>query len=103
MASQQTPSTSIRGVSCGFRSLPEYNACRMKGVFLPNSPPYDASPNARCQSSSLVGDAGEQPGGHPLISSSVDAVDGMQVVKLVVSVSTSRLVLVIILTPAFRH
>lgn len=72
----------------------------MKGVFLPNSPPYDASPNARCQSSSLMGDAGEQSAGHPLINSSVDAVDGMQVVKFVVSVSISGLVLVI-LTPAF--
>ncbi|KAG6575173.1 Beta-amylase 7, partial [Cucurbita argyrosperma subsp. sororia] len=82
MASQQTPSTFIRGVSCGLRSLPEYNACRMKGVFLPNSPPYDASPNARCQSSSLIGDAVEQSAGHPLISSSVDAVDGMQIVDV---------------------
>ncbi|XP_022156129.1 beta-amylase 7-like isoform X2 [Momordica charantia] len=81
MVSQQTPPTSIRGgVTCGFRSLAEYNSCRMKGVFMPNSPPYDASSNARCQNSSLMGDAGEQSVGHPLINSSVDAVDGMQMV-----------------------
>ena len=63
---------------------------------MPNSPPYDASPNARCQSSSLVGDAGEQSASHPLISSSVDVVDGMQVVKLVVSVSICGFVLVVL-------
>lgn len=102
MASQQTPPTSIKGASCGFRSLAEYNESRMKGVFMPNSPLYDASLNARCQSSSLIGDAGEQSAGHPLINSSVDAVDGMQVVKLVVSVPISMLVLVFS-APAFRH
>ncbi|XP_023514236.1 beta-amylase 7-like isoform X2 [Cucurbita pepo subsp. pepo] len=82
MASRQTPPSSTRGVGCGSKSLPENNACRMKGVFMPNSPPYDASPNARCQSSSLVGDAGEQSASHPLISSSVDVVDGMQIVEM---------------------
>lgn len=54
---------------------------------MPNSPPYDASSNARCQNPSLMGDAGEQSVGHPLINSSVDAVDGMQVIKLILRIS----------------
>ena len=77
MVSQQTP-TSLRGVSSGYRTSVEYNACSMKGVFMP-TPPYDLSSSARSQNSGMVGDGGEQTESLPLIAGSMEAVNDKQV------------------------
>lgn len=75
MVSQQAPPTSLRGVSSGYRTSVEYNACRMKGVFMPTPSPYDLSSSARSQSSVMVGDGGEQTESLPLIVGSMEVVD----------------------------
>ncbi|XP_044490669.1 beta-amylase 7-like isoform X3 [Mangifera indica] len=80
--SQQTPTTSQRGISPGYRSSVEYNTCRMKGVFMPAASPYDLSPSARSQTSALVGGGGEQTEIHSLIGGSMDTVNDKLVVDL---------------------
>lgn len=77
LVQQQTPPTSLRGVSSGYRGSAEYNASRMKGVFVPVSSPYDVSPSSRSHSG-VVGDRG-QAENHPLIGSSMDTVIDKQV------------------------
>lgn len=79
LVQQQTPPTSLRGVSSGYRSSVEYNASRMKGVFVPASSPYDVSPSSRSHSAVVMGDRGGQAENHPLIGGSMDAVDDKQV------------------------
>lgn len=78
MASQQTPSASLRGVASGYRSPLEYNACQTKGVFMPTPPPYDLSSSSRSQTS-MAGDGEAQRDNHPLIGGSMDNVDEKQV------------------------
>ncbi|EOX95971.1 hypothetical protein QUC31_005312 [Theobroma cacao] len=82
MVSQPTPPTSLRGVSSGYRTSVDYNACRMKGVFMPTPSPYDLSSSARSQSSGMVGDGGEQTESLPLIAGSMEAVNNKQVIDL---------------------
>lgn len=79
LVQQQTPPTSLRGVSSGYRSSVEYNATRMKGVFMPASSPYDVSPVSRSHSAVVVQDRGGQVENHPLIGGSMDTVDDKQV------------------------
>lgn len=78
MPSQQTPSASLKGVASGYRSPLEYNACPMKGVFMPVPSPYDLSSSSRSQTS-MVGDGEEQRDDRPAIGGSVDTVDEKQV------------------------
>ncbi|XP_022757316.1 beta-amylase 7 isoform X3 [Durio zibethinus] len=80
MVSQQTPPTSLQGVSSGYRTSVEYNASRMKGVFMPSSSPYDLSSSARSQSSGMVGDGGEQIESLPFISGSMEAINDKQLI-----------------------
>ncbi|XVF33333.1 hypothetical protein REPUB_Repub17cG0159400 [Reevesia pubescens] len=82
MVSQQTPSTTLRGVSSGFPTSVEYNACRMKGVFMPTPSPYDLSSSAHSQSSGMVGDGAEQTEGLPLIAGSLEAINEKQIIGL---------------------
>ncbi|KAJ9681479.1 hypothetical protein PVL29_020378 [Vitis rotundifolia] len=82
LVQQQTPPTSLRGVSSCYRSSVEYNASRMKGVFVPASSPYDVSPSSRSHSAVVMGDRGGQAENHPLIGGSMDAVDDKQVVDM---------------------
>ncbi|XP_031277861.1 beta-amylase 7 isoform X1 [Pistacia vera] len=82
VVSQQTQTTSQKGISPGYRSSLEYNTCRMKGVFMPTPSPYDLSPSARSQTSALVGDGGEQTEIHSLIGGSMDTVNDKQIVDL---------------------
>ena len=79
LVQQQTPPTSLRGVSSGYRSSVEYNATPMKGVFVPASSPYDVSPSPRSHSAVVVQDRGGQAENHPLIGGSMDTVDDKQV------------------------
>ena len=81
MVSQQTPPTSLQGVFSGYHTSAEFNACRMKGVFMPTpSPsPYDLSSSARSQSSSMVGDGGEQTESLPLVADSMEVINDKQV------------------------
>lgn len=78
MVSPQTPA-SLKGVTSGYRSSGELNACNMKGVFIPSSSPYDLPSSARSQNSSIVGDGGGQTDSHPLIGGSMDNVGDKQV------------------------
>ncbi|OMP00400.1 Glycoside hydrolase, family 14B, plant [Corchorus olitorius] len=82
MVSQQTPPSSLRGISSGYRTSVEYNACRMKGVFMPTPSPYDLSSSARSQSPGMVGDGGEQTDSLPLIAGSMEVVNDKQIMEL---------------------
>ncbi|KAF5451589.1 hypothetical protein F2P56_026682 [Juglans regia] len=82
MVSQHSPSASVRGVASGYQSSVEYNAGRMKGVYIPSSSPYDLSSSARSHTSSLVGDVGEPIENHPLIGGSINSIDDKQIVDL---------------------
>lgn len=82
MVSQQTPAASLRGVTSGYQSSGEYNASSMKGVYMPNSSPYDLSSSTRSQTPPMVGDGGEQIESHPLIGGSMNTVDDKQVLGL---------------------
>ncbi|XVE77136.1 hypothetical protein DITRI_Ditri13aG0037600 [Diplodiscus trichospermus] len=82
MVSQQTPPPSLQGVSSGYRTSVEYNACRMKGVFMPTPLPYDLSSNAHSRSPGMVGDGGEQTENLPLIAGSMEAVNDKQIIGL---------------------
>lgn len=84
MVSQQTPPTSLRGVSSGYRSSVEYNTCQMKGVFMPTPSPYDLSPIAQSQPSALVEDGGEQTENQSQIGGSMNAVSDKQVIGLII-------------------
>lgn len=81
MVSQQTPAASLRGVTSGYQSSGEYNASSMKGVYMPNSSPYDLSSSTRSQTPPMVGDGGEHES-HPLIGGSMNTVDDKQVLCL---------------------
>jgi len=78
VASQQTPSSSLRGVASSYRSPLEYSACQTKGVFMPTPSPYDLSSTSRSQTS-IVGDGEAQRDNHPLIGGSIDNADEKQV------------------------
>ncbi|PON43037.1 Glycoside hydrolase [Parasponia andersonii] len=78
MAPQQTPPASLRGAAAGYQGSVEYNASRMKG----SSSPYDISTSGRSQTSTMVGDRGEQTDSHPLIVGSIDTIDGKQIVDI---------------------
>ncbi|KAK4803408.1 hypothetical protein SAY86_003225 [Trapa natans] len=67
MVPQQT--ASLRGLTSGFHSTVEYNASRMKGLFVPSPPP---------QTQSMVGD-GEPTGGQAL---NVDILEGKQIIDM---------------------
>ncbi|EXC06819.1 Beta-amylase 7 [Morus notabilis] len=82
MGQQQIPPASLKGVGSGYQSSVEYNECRMKGVYMPNSSPYDISTSARSQTSPMMGDGGEQTESHPLIGGSINAIDDKQVVDV---------------------
>ncbi|XP_014497677.1 beta-amylase 7 isoform X1 [Vigna radiata var. radiata] len=81
VASQQTPSPSLRGVASGYRSPLEYSACQTKGVFMPTPSPYDLSSTSRSQTS-IVGDGEAQRDNHPLIGGSIDNADEKQIADL---------------------
>lgn len=78
-ASQQTTPTSLKGATSGYRSSIEYNAGRLKGVFMPAPTPYDLTSGSQSQSSSMMGSEEEQRDSHPLIGCSMDNVDEKQV------------------------
>ncbi|XP_020218687.1 beta-amylase 7 isoform X4 [Cajanus cajan] len=80
VASQQTPSASLRGVASGYRSPLEYNACQTKGVLMPTPSPYDLSSSSRSQTS--MGDGEAQRDNRPLIGGSMDNVDEKQIADL---------------------
>lgn len=78
MPSLHTPSASLGGVASGYRSSLEYNACQMKGAFLPAPSPYDIPTSSRSQTS-MVGEEEEQRDNHPLIGGSMHNVDAKEV------------------------
>ncbi|XWS32187.1 hypothetical protein CRYUN_Cryun23aG0139100 [Craigia yunnanensis] len=82
MVSQQAPPTSLPGASSGYCTSAEYNACHMKGVFMPTPSPYDLSSSARSQSSGMVGDGGEQTESLPLIAGSMEVINDKQIIGL---------------------
>lgn len=79
MLPQQTSPASLR-VSSGFQSSMEYDACNIKGLYVPSTLSYDLSASARSQASSVVGDVIEHTESHPLVCTSMDIVDRKQVV-----------------------
>ncbi|XP_057435635.1 beta-amylase 7 isoform X1 [Lotus japonicus] len=79
--SQQTPSASLRGVASGYGSPLEYNACQMKGVFMPAPSPYDLSSSSRSQTS-IVGDGETQRDNIPGIGGSMNSVDEKQIADM---------------------
>ncbi|PPD66400.1 hypothetical protein GOBAR_DD36725 [Gossypium barbadense] len=82
MLSQQAPPTSLQGVSSGYCALVEYNACHMKGVFMPTPAPYDLSSSGHSQSSGMVGNGGEQTESLPLIAGSMEVINDKQIIGL---------------------
>ncbi|KAI6707637.1 hypothetical protein NL676_010599 [Syzygium grande] len=82
MVPQQAPLTSLRGISSGYRSPVDYNASRMKGVYVPNSSPYDSSSRGQSQISPALGDGGEPLDTQTLIGGSVESVDAKQIVDV---------------------
>ncbi|XP_052874371.1 beta-amylase 7 isoform X1 [Gossypium arboreum] len=84
MVSQQIPPppATLQGVSSGYRTTVEYNACRMKGVFMPTPSPYDLSSTAPAQSSGVVADGGEQTERLPLIAGSLQVINDKQIIGL---------------------
>lgn len=83
MIPQQAPLTSLRGISSGYQSPGDYNASRMKGVYAPNSSPYDLSSRGQSQISSALGDGGEPLDTQALIGGSVESDDAKQVVWVI--------------------
>lgn len=79
MVSQQSPPASLRGVTSGYQSSVEYNAGRMKSIYMPGSSTYDLSSSVRTQTSPLVGDGGEHTESHPFVGSSMNTVGDKQV------------------------
>ncbi|MBA0736970.1 hypothetical protein Gogos_010456 [Gossypium gossypioides] len=84
MVSQQTPPppATLQGVSSGNRTTVEYNACRMKGVFMPTPSPYDLSSTAPAQSSGVAAGGGEQTERLPLIAGSTQVTNDKQIIGL---------------------
>ncbi|KAG4134372.1 hypothetical protein ERO13_D08G152700v2 [Gossypium hirsutum] len=84
MVSQQIPPppATLQGVSSGYRTTVEYNACRMKGVFMPTPSPYDLSSTAPAQSLGVVADGGEQTERLPLIAGSTQVINDKQIIGL---------------------
>ncbi|KAH1080929.1 hypothetical protein J1N35_020690 [Gossypium stocksii] len=82
MLSQQAPPTSLQGVSSGYCASVEYNACHMKGVFMPTPAPYDLSSSGHSQSSGMVGNGGEQTESLPLIAGSMEVINDKQIIGL---------------------
>lgn len=82
MVLQQAPLTSLRGISSGYGSPVDYNASRMKGVYVPNSSPYDSSSRGQSQISSALGDGGEPLNTQAIIGGSVESVDAKQIVDV---------------------
>ncbi|KDP28631.1 hypothetical protein JCGZ_14402 [Jatropha curcas] len=82
LVSQQTPSTSLRGVSPGYRTSVEYNSSRLKGVFMPTPSPFDLPTSTQSQTSAMMGDGVEQTESHPLIGGSLDTINDKQVVDI---------------------
>lgn len=81
MPVQQTPSVSLRGISSGYQTTVDYNACQMKSVFIPTSSPFDASSSIRSQTTTLIGDGGDAQN-DPLLGGSIDSIDNKQVREL---------------------
>lgn len=81
LVNPQTP-PSVKGVSSGCRTSVEYNACRMKGVFMPTPSSHDLSSSARSQTSGMGGNGVEQTGSHSIIGGSINAVIDKQIVGL---------------------
>lgn len=50
---------------------------------MPSSSAYDISTSARSQTSTMIGDRGEQTESHPVIVGSIDTIDDKQVVELI--------------------
>nr|KJB24728.1 hypothetical protein B456_004G158600 [Gossypium raimondii]KJB24729.1 hypothetical protein B456_004G158600 [Gossypium raimondii] len=84
MVSQQIPPppATLQGVSSGYRTTVEYNACRMKGVFMPTPSHYDLSSTAPAQSLGVVADGGEQTERLPLIAGSTQVINDKQIIGL---------------------
>ncbi|CAL5192682.1 unnamed protein product [Lathyrus oleraceus] len=80
--SQHPPSVSLKGVASGNRSPLEYNACPMKGVYIPSpspSPsPYDLSSSSRSQTS-MLGDREVQRDNPPVIGGSINTINEKQI------------------------
>ncbi|CAN6568119.1 unnamed protein product [Malus baccata var. baccata] len=81
IVSPRTPA-SLKGVTAGFQSPGELNACNTKGVYLPSLSTYDLPSSARSQGSSIVGDGAGQTESHPLIGGSMDNVGNKQIVDI---------------------
>lgn len=82
MASQQATLASLKGATSGYRSSAEYNASRLKGVFMPAPSPYDLTQGSQSQSSSMMGSGEEQRDNHPLIGCSTHNVEEKQIVDM---------------------
>jgi beta-amylase len=79
-SSQQPPSVSLKGVASDYGSPLEYNACPMKGVFVPapSPSPYDLSSSSRSQAS-MVGDGEAQRDNPPVVGGSIGTINEKQV------------------------
>lgn len=74
LMSPQTPAR-LRGVASNYPSSVEYNACPMEDAVIPSLSPYDLSSTARPQTSTMMGDGGEQTENHLLIGGSMNTVN----------------------------
>ncbi|XP_045793980.1 beta-amylase 7-like [Trifolium pratense] len=81
--SQQPPSVSLKGVASDYGSPLEYNACPMKGVFVPapSPSPYDLSSSSQSQTS-MVGDGEAQRDNPPVVGGSIDTINEKQIVDI---------------------
>ncbi|KAK2362003.1 beta-amylase [Trifolium repens] len=82
-SSQQPPSVSLKGVASDYGSPLEYNACPMKGVFVPapSPSPYDLSSSSRSQAS-MVGDGEAQRDNPPVVGGSIGTINEKQIVDV---------------------
>uniref|UniRef100_A0A7N0T2L9 Beta-amylase n=1 Tax=Kalanchoe fedtschenkoi TaxID=63787 RepID=A0A7N0T2L9_KALFE len=71
---QPIPASSLRGESPSYPNSADYNACRLKGVYMSSDMPYDLSSNEMSHTS-LVGDGCGQTGDLPLIDGSMGSID----------------------------
>lgn len=78
MPVQRSSSPSLRGIPPSHQNTADHNAYHMKGVCLPSSSPYDASPVDRSQTSAIVGVGGGMQN-DPLLGGPINAVDNRQV------------------------
>ncbi|KAI3441794.1 Beta-amylase [Psidium guajava] len=72
--------TSLRGISSSYQCPVDYNASRMKGIYVPNSSPYDSSSRGQSQISSTLGDGGEPLDTQALIGGPVESVEAKKVI-----------------------